>query len=147
MKNRFYYSFSQDCVCRSLGEFDDKFNRIEGIRENYVLTPNGWERYSEWCSQENSKCNWEDAKLVFETDEEPKIKIEYRKTTILQAKEIELALIKEQLAITEKALELACETIKSMCPKPLWIGGTIPAPEVKDAEYFMQIAKELQDAN
>ena len=50
--------------------------------------------------------------------------------------------LEDQLALTEKALELACETIKSMCPRPLWIGGTIPAPEVKDAEYFKEIAKE-----
>ena len=47
------------------------------------------------------------------------------------------------IKMLEKALELACETIKSMCPRPLWIGGTIPAPEVKDAEYFKEIAKEM----
>lgn len=49
----------------------------------------------------------------------------------------------EENKVLEKALELACETIKSMCPKPLWIGGTIPAPEVKDVEYFKEIAKEM----
>lgn len=55
----------------------------------------------------------------------------------------EIEILREQIAITEKALEMACETIKSMCPRPLWIGGTIPAPEVKDAEYFKEIAKEM----
>lgn len=49
-----------------------------------------------------------------------------------------------KLRLTEKALELACQTIKSMCP-PLWIGGNIPAPEPKDVEYFMEIAKEYLD--
>lgn len=48
-----------------------------------------------------------------------------------------------QLAITEKALELACETIKQMCSKPLWIGGNIPSPEPKDSKYFENIAKEM----
>lgn len=48
--------------------------------------------------------------------------------------------LKSRLAITEKALELACETIKQMCGKPLWIGGNIPSPEPKDSKYFKDIA-------
>lgn len=51
--------------------------------------------------------------------------------------------LKQQLAITEKALELACETIKEICGKPLWIGGNVPTPETKDSEYFVIIAKEM----
>lgn len=43
--------------------------------------------------------------------------------------------------VLNKALELACQTIKRMCP-PLWIGGNVPPPEVKDAEYFIEKAKE-----
>ena len=51
--------------------------------------------------------------------------------------------LEKQLAITEKALELAGETIKQMCGKPLWIGGNIPSPEPKDGKYFKDIAKEM----
>lgn len=42
----------------------------------------------------------------------------------------------------KKACELACETLKQVMGKPLWIGGNIPAPEVKDTEYFYQQAKK-----
>ena len=41
----------------------------------------------------------------------------------------------------QKACELASETLKQVMGKPLWIGGNIPAPEVKDTEYFYQQAK------
>lgn len=54
--------------------------------------------------------------------------------------------LKQQLATAEKALELACETIKQMCGKPLWIGGNIPSPEPKDSEYFKDLAKEMLDS-
>lgn len=57
--------------------------------------------------------------------------------------ELRVQELKQQLAITEKALELACETIKQMCDKPLWIGGNIPSPEPKDSEYFKDLAKEM----
>lgn len=51
--------------------------------------------------------------------------------------------LQKQLAITEKALELASETIKQMCGKPLWIGGNMLPPEPKDSKYFKDIAKEM----
>lgn len=41
----------------------------------------------------------------------------------------------------KKACELACETLKQVMGKPLWIGGNIPTPEVKDSDYFYQQAK------
>ena len=44
-------------------------------------------------------------------------------------------------ATWKRACELACETLKQVMGKPLWIGGNIPAPEVKDTEYFYQQAK------
>lgn len=48
----------------------------------------------------------------------------------------------------KRACELACETLKQVMGKPLWIGGNIPAPEVKDTEYFYQQAKmEGNDEN
>lgn len=48
-----------------------------------------------------------------------------------------------EIEVLQKALELACETIKQMCGKPLWIGGNIPSPEPKDGKYFKDIAKEM----
>lgn len=45
----------------------------------------------------------------------------------------------------KKACELACETLKQVMGKPLWIGGNIPAPEVKDTEYFYQQAKKEKE--
>lgn len=44
----------------------------------------------------------------------------------------------------KRACELACETLKQVMGKPLWIGGNIPAPEVKDTEYFYQQAKNME---
>lgn len=114
-KNRFYYSFSQECISQKMGEIDDMFNKIEGVRENYVLTPNGWEKYTEWCSQKGSKCNWGDAKLIFETNSSPEIKIEYRKTTQLAAKELELILVKNQLKEKEEELEKNDNEWREIC--------------------------------
>lgn len=48
-----------------------------------------------------------------------------------------------EIKVLQKALELACETIKQMCGKPLWIGGNMPSPEPKDGKYFKDIAKEM----
>lgn len=42
----------------------------------------------------------------------------------------------------KRACELASETLKQVMGKPLWIGGNIPTPEVKDSEYFYQQAKK-----
>ena len=106
MKNRFYYSFSQACTMHRLTK------DMEGIQENYVFTPNGWKQYTEWCTMCGSKCNWDDARLVFETNKTPKIKIKYRKTSALVAKELiidKLAKVKEQLSIykIKDTMELA----------------------------------------
>ena len=48
----------------------------------------------------------------------------------------------------KRACELASETLKQVMGKPLWIGGNIPTPEVKDSDYFYQQAKtEGNDEN
>ena len=58
---------------------------------------------------------------------------------------------KKEIEELKKALELACETIRSMMPdKPLWICGdalakkyNIPnTPTIKDFDYFIQKAQE-----
>ena len=88
------YSFSQDCIMEGC-------ESEKGIRENYVLTKEGWKKYSEWCSNEDYKCNWEDAELVYETNDNPEIKIIYKKKSILvefeeKIKELEQQIIKEK---------------------------------------------------
>lgn len=63
-KNRFYYSEKQDGASK----------RISGLfpySKTYVKNDNGeYVQYSEWCSLDYSTCNWEDAVLVYETDDE-----------------------------------------------------------------------------
>ena len=55
---------------------------------------------------------------------------------------VELKNAKTDRDTWKRACELACETLKQVMGKPLWIGGNIPAPEVKDTEYFYQQAKK-----
>lgn len=62
MKNRFYYSPSQAAMR------PDHFT--------YVWNGQEWVCYSEWISTSDRKSNWDDAKLVFETDERPEIRVE-----------------------------------------------------------------------
>ena len=64
-KNRFYYSKKQSDIENDMWGFPTRFT--------FVKTPDGWRIYSEWCSTKGAKCNWEDAKLVYETDDEPEI--------------------------------------------------------------------------
>lgn len=60
--------------------------------------------------------------------------------------------LEEENRVLKKALELACETIKLMCPKPFYICGGALAdklgipmmPEPKDYDYFIQQAKERE---
>lgn len=48
----------------------------------------------------------------------------------------------------KRACELASETLKQVMGKPLWIGGNIPTPEVKDSEYFyLQAKNEKENKN
>lgn len=50
--------------------------------------------------------------------------------------------VKKDLDTWHNACELASETLKQVMGKPLWIGGNIPTPEVKDSDYFYQQAKK-----
>lgn len=60
MKNRFYYSPTQAAM--------------RPAHFTYVWNGKEWVAYSEWCSLGQNN-NWENAKLVFETDEQPKIRV------------------------------------------------------------------------
>jgi hypothetical protein len=72
VKHRFFYSEQQ-----TMGECSPK-----------VKTPEGWKEYSEWCSSDNIP-NWKDAKLIYETDEQPEIDLNmcgycYRCSTFME---------------------------------------------------------------
>lgn len=62
MKNRFYYSEKQASL--DPGHYCYVFNGTEYVE------------YSEWCSHSGYTSNWDDAKLVYATDDEPVIKVE-----------------------------------------------------------------------
>ena len=68
--NRLYYSPKQQS--KQGGLF-----KVGKIKINYVKTINGWEKYTEWCTLPDSRCNYDDAILVYADDENPEIKIEY----------------------------------------------------------------------
>lgn len=70
---------------------------------------------------------------------------EIRKTfqkNIQKIRETEYRVLLNELNTWQKACELASETLKQVMGKPLWIGGNIPTPEVKDTDYFYQQAKK-----
>lgn len=63
MKHRFYYSEQQAEIERSCDHFFA-----------YVTLPSGEQvRYTEWCSSPESVCGWDDAVLVYESDEMPRV--------------------------------------------------------------------------
>lgn len=62
MKNRFYYS--------------EKQVSLDPDHHCYVFNGTEYVEYSEWCSHLGYTSNWDDAKLVYATDEEPVIKVE-----------------------------------------------------------------------
>ncbi len=64
-KYRFYYSKKQDNIDEDMWGFNPRFT--------YVKTPDGYKQYSELCTQEGIKCNWDDAVLVYECDDMPEI--------------------------------------------------------------------------
>lgn len=59
----------------------------------------------------------------------------------------ELKFYKTDRDTWKRACELASETLKQVMGKPLWIGGNIPTPEVKDSDYFYQQAKKEGENN
>ena len=62
MKYRFYYSAVQDAL-----------NEAE-CRTSYVWDGKNWVRYTEMTSEEGYVPNWDDAKLVYESEEYPQTK-------------------------------------------------------------------------
>jgi hypothetical protein len=122
-KNRFYYSKKQSEIYEEMWNMPTRFT--------FVKTPDGWKQYSEWCSVKSAKCNWEDAKLVYETDDEPEVIIHEcipeliadleaklaesearaeRNKNWFNEKAGECAELKQQLAEKETELELARNT-------------------------------------
>jgi hypothetical protein len=65
-KNRFYYSLAQDSLIEDIRIFDEDNDG----KSTYITLDNGeLVKYSEWCSRPDSKSNWDDAILVYETNE------------------------------------------------------------------------------
>lgn len=66
-KYRFYYSEQQKHASKLFGH-DSKV---------FVILPTGEKaEYTQMCSSLDGKCNWEDARLVYATNDEPKIRYE-----------------------------------------------------------------------
>ena len=57
---------------------------------------------------------------------------------------LDIKKLEQELDTWKRACELASETLKQVMGKPLWIGGNIPTPEVKDSDYFYQQAKNME---
>ena len=64
-KNRFWYSERQASLDDDVWDKNRQFT--------FVKTPEGYKLYSEWCSIKGTRCNWEDAELVYETDDDPEV--------------------------------------------------------------------------
>lgn len=62
---------------------------------------------------------------------------------IIKQKDTRIAELEKQLAIKDRALELASDVIKVICP-PIAIGGIVPEHfnDTKDSEYFIDQAKK-----
>ena len=104
--------FEAGCV---MGKAIDKLARVEDILEKY-----GVDIYNlDYILDDYSKNKGRDFAICEEMDN-----------------------LKKDRDTWKRACELACETLKQVMGKPLWIGGNIPAPEVKDTEYFYQQAKK-----
>lgn len=63
-QNRFYYSAKQHAIQSAYLNVDPYENPA-----NTVWTGKEWVKYTEWCSNPEAHCNWEDAVLVYETDD------------------------------------------------------------------------------
>lgn len=63
---RFYYSSKQQEIAQDLNPGHHCF----------VFNGKEWVEYTELCSLPDSKCNWEDAILIYECDEFPEIHVE-----------------------------------------------------------------------
>ena len=64
-KHRFYYSKSQNKVIEDIRRIDEE----DDGKSTYVKLSNGkLVKYTQWCSGPNSKCNWSDAVVVYETN-------------------------------------------------------------------------------
>lgn len=88
---------------------------------------------------------YQNRKVIYDKDADNDIELNsiYPIIDLLNQLDEQIPDLQHRLEVAEKALELACETIKEICGKPLCIGGNVPTPETKDSEYFIIIAKEM----
>lgn len=142
-KNRFYYSEKQNNIDEEVWDMPTRFT--------FVKTPDGWKQYSEWCSVKGVKCNWEDAELVYETDEEPEIIVHSEIPEFINEQQAKIADLEIQLSLTEKALEYVCKKLVELkgmncseikCNDSCMYGGCCKDIE-KVMDYFKTKAKEI----
>ena len=95
-KNRFYYSKKQNDIDEEMWNIPTRFT--------FVKTPDGWKQYSEWCSVKGVKCNWEDAELVYETDEEPEIIVHSEIPEFINEQQAKISDLKAKLAEKNKKI-------------------------------------------
>ena len=66
-KHRFYFSVNQEQVIENMRWLDED----DDGKSTYIRLDNGeLVKYTEWCSSCDSVSNWNDAVIVFETDDE-----------------------------------------------------------------------------
>ena len=106
----------------------NKLGRLEDILEKYGI---------ESVEELNKKIGYYTDKIDLEAEND------YLKKTIEKQNIVTQSILKDR-DVWRSACELACETLKQVMGKPLWIGGNIPTPEVKDSEYFYQQAKNKE---
>ena len=97
-KYRFYYSRKQDAIDEDMWGFAPRYT--------FVKTPDGYKQYSELCSIKGSKCNWSDAELVYETDDNPEIITHEAIPELIANLEAKLAESEKNLALCEQLREV-----------------------------------------
>jgi hypothetical protein len=66
-KNRFYYSHAQEQLIEDMRIFEED----DDGKSTYIKLDSGeLVKYTEWCSSKDSISNWDDAVIVYETDDD-----------------------------------------------------------------------------
>ena len=128
------------CNCYAFNQTINKLRQLEDIMEKYGIDVEELDNklqnliFITNTMNDYSITNWEELDTVLKnfsfTKKQEKDREEIYKN------------MQQDRDTWKRACELACETLKQVMGKPLWIGGNIPAPEVKDTKYFYQQAKK-----
>lgn len=144
-KDKFTIAKDKNNDIRVYGKAIDKLAQLEDIMEKYGIESVEElgcliEQTPKFIVKENIEKYGQEINGVFFSNEQMLILSQYNELQEPYKKRYEQ--IKIDRDTWKRACELACETLKQVMGKPLWIGGNIPTPEVKDSEYFYQQAKK-----